>query len=97
MQCTQASLRAEVFPQLDLGWGSQKQPWAFGDGQARARGCKGWSPAVNHHWARIHDALLLVVHLLQEVQHTPGITGHAVVRPGPKVVLPDGSLCIALE
>lgn len=52
---------------------------------------------MNHDRACIHDALLLVVDLLQEVQHTSRVTRHAMVWPGPKVVLPDGSLCVSLE
>lgn len=67
-------------------------------GQAAAwRGGSGQSPAVNYHGPCVHNALLLMVDLLQEVQHAPRVTGHSVVRPGPKVVLPHGSLCIPLE
>lgn len=66
-------------------------------GQVTSQRWGGWSPAVNHHGPRVHNALLLVVNLLQEVQHAPRVTGHTVVRPGPKVVLPDRSLRIPLE
>lgn len=53
-------------------------------------------PAVDHDWAGVRDALLLVVNLFQEVQHPARIAGDAVVRPGPEVVLPHGPLGVAL-
>lgn len=89
----------KFFPQLkSWGWaGKNKPPGHQNTGQAAPWRWEGWSPAVNHHRPRVRDALLLMVDLLQEVQHAPGVTGHSVVRPGPKVVLPDRSLRIPLE
>lgn len=54
-------------------------------------------PAVHRDGARIQNALLLQVDLLQEVQHAAGVSGDAVVRPGPEVVLPDGAFRVALR
>lgn len=54
-------------------------------------------PAVHSDRPGIQDALLLQVHLLQEVQDTTRVCGHAMVRPGPEVVLPDRALCVALK
>lgn len=54
-------------------------------------------PAVHGDGPGIQDALLLQVDLLQEVQDTTGVCGHAVVGPGSEVVLPDRALCVALK
>lgn len=55
------------------------------------------SPAVDHDRPCIRNALLLVVHLLQEIQDAAGIAGHAVVGPGAEVVLPHRPLRVPLR
>ena len=53
-------------------------------------------PAVHRYGASLQDALLFQVDLLQEVQHTSRVGGHAVVGPSPEVVLPNGALRVPL-
>lgn len=55
------------------------------------------SPAVDHDRPCIRNALLLVVHLLQEIQDAAGVAGHAVVGPGAEMVLPHRPLRVPLE
>lgn len=54
-------------------------------------------PAVHRDGSRVQNALLLQIDLLEEVQHAAGVSGDAVVRPGPEVVLPDGAFRVALK
>lgn len=54
-------------------------------------------PAMYHDRSGLRNALLLEFDLFQEVQHTTGVTRHAVIRPGTKMVLPHGALVVRLE
>lgn len=54
-------------------------------------------PAVYRNRSSIQDALLLQVDLLQEVKDAARVRRNSVVRPGPEVVLPNGTLRVALR